>query len=71
MTDHQLDVLRLVAMGASNSEIAARLSLDSKSVEGVTRRISKALGIKSDQNNNQRVQMARAYLRATGANLEI
>ena len=71
LTDHQLEVLRLVAMGASNSEIATRLNLDSKSVEGVTRRISKALGIQSDQNNNQRVQMARAYLRATGANLEI
>lgn len=70
LTNHQLDVLRLVAGGATNSEIATQLKLDGKSVEGVTRRISRVLGIHSGQNNNQRVQMARAYLRATGGNLE-
>ena len=66
LTNHQLSVLELVAEGATNAEIAARLNLDTKSVEGVIRRIAQRLGLKPEQNKNQRIQMARAYLRGIG-----
>lgn len=66
LTRHQLAVLELVAEGATNQEIAERLTLNTKSVEGVIRRIAERLGIKAEQNKNQRIQMARAYLRGIG-----
>lgn len=66
LTPHQLSVLELLAQGATNSEIALKLDLDTKSVEGVIRRTAGRLGIKSDQNKNQRIRMARAYLRGIG-----
>lgn len=66
LTNHQLSVLELLAQGGTNAEIAAQLELDSKSVEPVIRRIADRLGIKSEQNKNQRIQMARAYLRGIG-----
>lgn len=66
LTKHQLLVLELLAQGATNAEIASHLQVDSKSVEPVIRRIAERLGIKSEQNKNQRIQMARAYLRGIG-----
>lgn len=66
LTARQLEVLRLIAQGTTNSEIASMLHLQPKTVEGTVSRISKSLGIVAQQNSNQRVQMARAYLRATG-----
>lgn len=66
LTKHQLDVLEHLAAGATNAEIASRLGLDPKSIEGVIRRIAARLGLRTDQNKNQRIQMARAYLRAVG-----
>lgn len=66
LTQHQLSVLELLAQGATNSEIADQLQLDTKSVEGVIRRTAERLGIKTEQNKNQRIQMARAYLRGIG-----
>ena len=67
LTERQIEVLRLVSEGMTNQEIAAQLSIEPKTVEGVIRRIGKNLGIESRQNANQRVHMARAYLKATGA----
>jgi two-component system, NarL family, nitrate/nitrite response regulator NarL len=66
LTEHQLEVLGLVAMGLTNAQIAKKLELDSKSIEGVIRRISERLQLRDSQNKNQRIQMARAYLRGSG-----
>lgn len=66
LTRHQLAVLELLATGATNEEIAHRLDVGEKGVEAVIRRIATALNLKAGQNRNQRVQMARAYLRGVG-----
>lgn len=66
LTQRQLEVLRLIAQGKTNVDIAEELHIELKTVEGAVNRIAKNLGIESRQNTNQRVQMARAYLRASG-----
>lgn len=67
LTARQLEVLQLIAEGATNADISSALQIKEKSLEGTIRRICRALGIESRQNANQRVQMARAYLKATGS----
>lgn len=66
LTDSQLDTLRLLAEGLSNAHIAARRSVTERSVETTIGRIARALGLGPDATRNQRVHMARVYLRATG-----
>ena len=66
LTKRQLEVLELIADGESNQEIARKLELSAKTVEGINLRIVKSLGIEIDQTRNQRIQMARAYLRSIG-----
>lgn len=69
LTDHQLDILRLVAEGLSNKEIARARSVTEKSVEQTIARLAKSLGLVKTPAANQRVQLVRAYFRALGANL--
>lgn len=66
LTDRQTKVLELVAMGCSNQEIADQLSVGEKSIEAVINRITKRLNLAATPGANQRVQMARAYIRAVG-----
>lgn len=66
LTERQLEVLRLVAQGKTNLDIAESLHIELKTVEGAVMRIAKNLGIESRQTTNQRVQMARAFLKASG-----
>ena len=66
LTKRQLEVLELIADGETNQEIARKLELSAKTVEGINLRIVKSLGIEIDQTRNQRIQMARAYLRSIG-----
>lgn len=66
LTTKQLDVLGLISEGLSNAEIARTLGLTEDTVEGTVRRISKRLGIVRHPSQNQRVLMARAYLKAAG-----
>ncbi len=67
LTDSQLETLRLLAEGLSNVTIAARRHVTERSVETTIGRIARSLGLAPDATRNQRVHMARAYLRATGA----
>jgi two-component system nitrate/nitrite response regulator NarL len=67
LTDDQLDTLRLVAAGLSNAEIARRRAVREKSVEVMVTRIAKKLGLEPDAARNQRVHLARVYLRSLGA----
>jgi len=66
LTDTQLDTLKLLAEGLSNRHIAERRSVTERSVETTIARIARALGVSADATRNQRVHMARVYLRATG-----
>jgi DNA-binding NarL/FixJ family response regulator len=70
LTPRQLEVLELVAQGATNQEIAKNLFLTPKAVEAILLRVSKKLSLRTDQNLNQRIQMAKAYLRAIGRVLD-
>jgi DNA-binding NarL/FixJ family response regulator len=66
LTPRQLEVLELVANGKSNQEIAQLLGVTGKSIEALVTRIAKHLEIAGAQSSNQRVQMAKAYIRAIG-----
>lgn len=66
LTDSQLDTLKLLAEGLSNRHIAERRHVTERSVETTITRIARALGVSADATRNQRVHMARVYLRATG-----
>ncbi|MFM1784698.1 MAG: hypothetical protein RLZZ579_975 [Actinomycetota bacterium] len=69
LSDHQLEVIKLVAAGLSNSEIAKKLSISDKAVEHVVTRICKELGITNSSEVNSRVLMVRAYSDLTGKSL--
>lgn len=66
LTDNQVEILRLVAAGLSNSEIAKQRFLTEKSVEVAVSRIAKSLGLEANPTKNQRVHMAQVFFRATG-----
>jgi DNA-binding NarL/FixJ family response regulator len=67
LTDTQVEMLRLVASGLSNAEIARVRVVEEKTVEQAIRRTAKRLGLETSANVNQRVALARAYYRLIGA----
>lgn len=67
LSDVQIETLRLVAQGFSNSEIAKRRFVKEKSVEITISRVAKSLGIVNSNSVNQRVHIARVYFRSIGA----
>ena len=70
LTDNQVEVLRMVAEGLSNQQIADRTATSVKNIEGVISRIIKSLGLQDATNQNQRVHMARVYFRSRGVRLD-
>jgi DNA-binding NarL/FixJ family response regulator len=68
LTDHQIAVLRLVASGRSNNEIAAAMDVSDKAVERTIQRISEALGLEASA-GNRRVHLTRAYAELSGKDL--
>lgn len=66
LTNTQLEVLRLIAEGNSNQQIAALRGISAKSLEGTVSRLLKALNIPAGNDVNQRVLLARAYFEAAG-----
>lgn len=66
-TDAQLSIMRAVADGLTNAEIARRRDVSERAVEQMMRRIAQRLGLPGDPTAfNQRVQLTRAYLEMTG-----
>lgn len=65
LTARQVSVLRLVAFGRTNAEIAAQQGVTEKAVERTVQRIADALSI-DRLAGNQRVLLARAYARLSG-----
>ena len=62
LTDRQMQTLALLARGLSNKEIARIKGITEQSVAISINRISKALGVSSHLDRNQRVHLARVYL---------
>lgn len=67
LTDTQVEIMRLVAQGLSNAEIASRRVVTEKSVEVAISRTLKQLGVAPDRSRNARVEIARAYYALSGA----
>jgi DNA-binding NarL/FixJ family response regulator len=68
LTAHQVTVLRHVAAGRTNSDIAAEMKVSEKAVERTIQRIAEALGIDRSA-GNQRVLLARSYAVMSGKSL--
>ena len=67
LTDIQIETLRLVAQGLSNSEIARVRFVSEKSVEQIVARIAQHLSISPDRSRNLRVILAGEYFKWLGA----
>ncbi|MEX1209985.1 MAG: response regulator transcription factor [Candidatus Nanopelagicales bacterium] len=66
LSDSQVEVMRLVAAGYSNAEIARRLVIEEASVEKAIMRLIKQLDVKATREENQRVMIAQAYFALSG-----
>lgn len=66
LTDVQIEIVRMVANGMSNAEIAAVRQVTEKSIEQTLSRILKKTNIEMDDKKNRRVELALYYLRQTG-----
>jgi len=70
LTRSQLAVLRLAALGLTNTAIAARRETSERSVERLLRSVYTALGIAVDSDLNPRVEAVRRYVAAAGLPVE-
>lgn len=66
LTNQQIEVLRLIASGLSNAQIAAARGVSDKAIEQMVSRLIKRLQITDATGPNSRIQLTRAYLRLTG-----
>lgn len=66
LSDAHVEILRLLAQGYTNAEIAARLIVSERTVEKSIARLIKVMGIGADKTQNQRVMLAQAYLTMSG-----
>lgn len=66
LSDSQVEVMRLVAAGYSNAEIARRLVIEEASVEKAVMRLIRQLDVKATRGENQRVMIAQAYFALSG-----
>ena len=69
VTDSQLETMRLVAKGLSNSEIAKQRGVAEKSVEQTISRLASKLNLPSGQEVNQRVQISKLFYKMTGSRI--
>lgn len=66
LSKSQIAVLRSVALGLSNYEIATQRNTSVRAVENLIRRTLSAAGIEGDSTVNTRTAAARAYIEAAG-----
>lgn len=67
LSDKQIEIMRMVAGGLSNAEIAKRLWMTESAVEKSITRLIKNLNLSSSKEQNQRVLIASAYRQYTGS----
>ena len=65
LRDNQVEVMRLVASGLTNAQIARELLMSERAVEKSVARLIKQLGIATSRDYNQRVLIAQEYYRMT------
>lgn len=65
LTQKQMDVLRLAALGMSNAQIAQERAVSIKAIEDTLARAAAALDIDSEKEANVRVAAVRRYLAVT------
>lgn len=70
LTQTQLEILKLIAEGHSNSEIARRRGVSEKAIEATISRLATKLDLEKDSASNQRVHIARVYFRALGLKID-
>jgi len=70
LSESQWEILRLVAGGFSNAEIARRRSITDDAVNRAISRLTKQLDIDAGKEGNTRVLLAQAYNRITGSSGE-
>lgn len=68
LTDQNIQILRLIADGQTNSEIASTLFINERAVEKSIARMIKSLGLRAEPGKNQRVALVRLFMRLTGKN---
>lgn len=66
LSDSQIGIIRMVAAGLTNAEIAKQTSTTEKSVERSIARISEKLGIPRDPAQNPRIQLVHAFAELVG-----
>ncbi|MGI9117878.1 MAG: response regulator [Gaiellales bacterium] len=71
LTRRQVEVLRLVALGRTNAQIAAQRGTTVKSAERAVARAFAALGVDATLDGNLRVEAARRFIGATGNPLPV
>lgn len=71
LTTRQIDVLRLIAMGKTNSQIAAIRGISLKAVESMVARVFQSLGIDEKSDGNSRVILAQQFVRSAGQPLTL
>lgn len=66
LTTNQLEVVRMIAAGLTNAEIASRRGTNQRAVERMIYRLFAQLGIANDQTRNPRVVVTNLYTQAFG-----
>jgi DNA-binding NarL/FixJ family response regulator len=66
LTNGQFDLIRLIAEGLSNKEIARKKFVTLKSTENSIARLAKKLDLKDTNTNSQRVLIAKRYFQMIG-----
>ncbi len=66
LTGIQIEILKMVATGLSNAEIASIRGITVKSTENAIARLAKTLKVKDERNANQRVLLTRFYFELIG-----
>lgn len=69
LTSQQINVVKLVAGGATNAEIARQLEVTEKAIEHMISRINESLGLEKSNLTNSRVLLVRKFSELTGGHL--
>jgi DNA-binding NarL/FixJ family response regulator len=66
LSQYQIQVMRLVASGYTNAEIARQMEISEKAIEHVLSRILQKIGVVREAKLNPRVQLVQAYSELSG-----
>lgn len=66
LTSHQVEIMRLVAQGLTNQQIALEQGTSEKAIEHVIARILQRIGVDRNPRLNPRVQLVQAYAELSG-----